>query len=206
MLSRRLRNRLLPSAALLTASLVAAACAESPAGPTPAGPRAALAATTTDTTASAETPVTVAGLRRSSALNATVTMSVTVSNDRGAAFDVPMTGLRVSVPAGALPSNSLTITVTSRPGSMVAYEFGPHGTNFLKPVVLTQSLKNTNYSKLADGAAVELGYFADRSQLDPTRNQAAVTELLPTQADVTKGTLSAQVTHFSGYLVSSGRL
>jgi hypothetical protein len=118
----------------------------------------------------------------------------------GGTISIPQTGLTVNVPAGAV-SRATQITVTAPRGAGVWYEFGPSGTRFAAPLTLTQDLRATNALR---GATFEAGYFVDGT-LDHVRGTAPVKEFLPVTMNGTATALSFKVTHFSGYMVSTGR-
>ena len=61
----------------------------------------------------------------------------------GGRLSLPGAGLTVVVPPFAVASPT-RITVTAVAGNQVAYEFEPHGTHFLVPLVVTQSLVGTS--------------------------------------------------------------
>jgi hypothetical protein len=122
----------------------------------------------------------------------------------GSALEVASAGLRINVPAGAV-SEPTTIVVRVIAGDLVAYDFAPHGMTFAKPIEIQQNLKGTNWYKLDRHARVEAAYFADVGQLDFRAKQAQVNEFLPAAVQVRTARIQFAVTHFSGYLVSSGR-
>jgi hypothetical protein len=123
---------------------------------------------------------------------------------RGGVREFPSAGLRISVPEGAV-SAPVTISVRVIAGDILAYDFAPHGLTFDQPIELQQSLRGTNWYKLDRHAQLEAGYFGDVQQLDPVAKQAQVSEVLPVSVQVRTASVRFQVTHFSGYLVSSGR-
>lgn len=141
-------------------------------------------------------------LTRTSALPADVVVKVRV-DAAGGAFSVPGTGLRVVVPAGAVPGPT-DITATALAGRAVAYEFEPHGITFAQPLQFTQELRGTNWLglPLLDFRAV---YFADRSQVDASKALIGIDEVLPLSVDVLRQQVRFDVRHFSGYGVSTGR-
>jgi hypothetical protein len=148
-------------------------------------------------------PVVATGLLRSTPLTAAVSASFTVKGS-GGRFEVPGTGLSIIVPPGALPKDQpLTITVTALAGDLLAYEFQPHGTRFNKPLQVTQDLRATNWSRRLAGH-IDVGYFAERTDLDLVRKTARVREALPTGVDATGNRVEWDISHFSGYMVSWG--
>lgn len=98
----------------------------------------------------------------------------------------------------------LTISVTALAGQMVAYIFEPHGTKFLKPLTVTQDLSGTNgLLGLQTRPNLSGGYFKSESQLNTRTNTAVIDE---SYRIITDGsTASFDITHFSGYMVSTGR-
>ncbi len=70
----------------------------------------------------------------------------------GGSIEIPQPGLRITVPANALPSD-MTITVTAVPGRILAYEFAPHGVVFLKPLTFSQDLRRTNHGLTNDSSS-----------------------------------------------------
>jgi hypothetical protein len=67
-------------------------------------------------------------------------------------------------------------------------------------------LKGTSFSKLDNHGTVEAAYFASPEQLDEGTDTALVDEFLPVSADLTNAKLKFDVGHFSGYMLSSGRV
>ena len=148
------------------------------------------------------TPVVAPGLLRARPLAAAVTRTYTVTNS-GGYFALAEAGLHIFVPQGAVGRDTpLTMTVTAPAGDVVAYEFGPHGTLFNKPLILVQDLHVTNWQRKT--AALDVGYFANAADLDVTAKTALVRERMPTYLDVNGSRLYWGVDHFSGYMVSWG--
>jgi len=145
--------------------------------------------------------LSVPGLQRNVGLPSNITVSQTIGS-AGGTLSIPAAGVTVVVPAGALASNTV-ITMTARSGRLVAYDFAPHGIVFLKPLVFTQNLAGTNASLLNAGQ-IQLGYYADPSQL--TLVGGLVSELLGGNVNLLAWTYTGQIRHFSGYLISSGRV
>jgi hypothetical protein len=173
-----------------------AACADSTTAPFVSAPSDAPARAIAMSTAPLA-PV----LTRSTPLPTAVRVIALVGS-AGGSFTMPQTGLTVTVPAGAVRKPT-QITVTAPSGAGVWYEFGPSGTKFAVPLTLTQDLRATN-AAAARGATFEAGYFLDGT-LDLARLSAPVKEFLPVAVDGTGTQLSFKVSHFSGYMVSTGR-
>jgi len=117
----------------------------------------------------------------------------------GGRIALPDAGLMIVVPAFALQSPT-TITVTAVAGSQVAYEFEPHGTQFLVPIWATQDLSGTSATQ---GAALYAAYFSNVLDLDLLNGTALVSELFGTTA--WGKAVSFPIRHFSGYLIATGR-
>jgi ZU5 domain-containing protein len=126
----------------------------------------------------------------------------------GGRLALPGAGLTVVIPPFAVASPT-TITVTAVAGSKVAYEFSPHGTQFLVPLLVSQDLSNTNalpaglLSGLLSPKFVA-GYFTSVSDINQVNGTAIVSELLSTVLSLGTKTVTFPVFHFSGYLVATG--
>ena len=142
----------------------------------------------------------VNGLQRTQALAAPITVTKAIGPD-GGTLAIPQAGVTVTVPRGALAATT-TITMTARAGSLVAYDFAPHGITFAKPLVFTQSLAGTNASLLT-APLLALGYYSDPSLL--TAVGGLVSELLSGNVSLLSWTFTAKIPHFSGYMVAVGR-
>jgi hypothetical protein len=150
------------------------------------------------------------GLLRERPLSAPVTVSKVIKW-KGGVISVPGTDFSLVIPRGAFLGESMRISVTAWPGATVAYEFEPHGTQFLAPLTFVQRLGHTNlhHAKIPPGWEHKLSgaYFTDASMIDSETGVAVVSELLP--ADVvgtwTGDALTFPIWHFSGYMASTGR-
>lgn len=140
------------------------------------------------------------GLLRTTPLAAPITVSRTIGY-WGGTLAIPEAGVTVEVPVGALTSDT-KITMTARAGSLVAYDFEPHGITFAKPLAFTQSLKGTNVSLLTV-LQLKLGYYTDPSLLGQTT--ALVSELFGGVGSLLNWTFTAPINHFSGYVVICGQ-
>lgn len=60
----------------------------------------------------------------------------------GGVLAIPGSDFSIIFPKGALTSNT-AITITSDASRYVSYDMKPHGLRFAKPVIVTQSLRNT---------------------------------------------------------------
>jgi hypothetical protein len=142
----------------------------------------------------------VPGLQRTTALAAPITVTKTIGGD-GGTLAIPSAGVTVVIPRGALIAPTV-ITMTARAGTLVAYDFAPHGITFAKPLVFTQQLKGTNASLLT-APLIRLGYYSDPKLL--TATGGLISELLGGVVDTLSWTFTAKIPHFSGYIVTCGR-
>ena len=136
--------------------------------------------------------------------NVPLASSITVTRTIGVAggtLSIPQAGVTVTVPAGAL-SASTVVTMTARAGSLIAYDFTPHGITFAKPLVLTQSLSGTN-ATILNAPLLKLGYYTDPSLL--TALEGLVSELIGGNVYMLSWNFTANIKHFSGYMVGIGR-
>ncbi len=140
------------------------------------------------------------GLQRATPLAADITVTQTVGS-AGGTLSIPAAGVTVVVPAGALATNTV-ITMTARKGSLVAYDFAPHGIVFAKPLVFTQKLAGTNAS-LLNVPDLQLGYYTDPALL--TAVGGTVSELLGGTVNLLSWTYTGNIKHFSGYMIGCGR-
>src|SRR4030095_7317152 len=87
------------------------------------------------------------GLLRTVPLSAPVVVVKTLPSG-GGGISVPGTDFQLQVPNGAFAGKSMTFTITAYAGSVVAYDFQPHGVTFLKPLKAVQQLGHTNWKSL----------------------------------------------------------
>ena len=142
----------------------------------------------------------VNGLQRTTPLAAPITVTKAIGAE-GGTLAIPQAGVTVTVPRGALATTT-TITMTARAGSLVAYDFAPHGVVFAKPLVFSQQLRGTN-ATLLTAPLLGLGYYRDPSLLD--KSGGLVTELLRGTTNTLSWTFTSSIPHFSGYIVTCGR-
>ena len=142
----------------------------------------------------------VKGLQRTSPLAVPITVTKVIGPE-GGTLAIPQAGVTVTVPRGALATTK-TITMTARAGSLVAYDFAPHGVVFAKPLVFSQQLRGTN-ATLLSAPLLGLGYYRDPSLLSKTGG--LVSELLNGTVNTLSWTFTSTIPHFSGYMVSCGR-
>jgi hypothetical protein len=144
-------------------------------------------------------PKVISPINRNTPLRAPVTVEKKIGV-LGGTIVVPNTGLTIVVPPLAVSQNT-NFSVTALAGSALAYDFGPHGTKFLVPLILTQDLHNTDAASrgLLSALSLKLGYYPDANKI------TSVTELLTVGVSLPTQTAIATVWHFSGYIWASGR-
>ena len=188
----RLRSLLtLPVA--LAATFVASGCAVD----SPSAPKATISAPTVPShSTSGSTLWRVTPLQRGTPLANNITVSKSIGL-LGGTIAIPAAGVSVVVPPLAV-TKTTTISITARAGSAFAYDFAPHGTTFVVPLVMTQSLAGSQGGS-ALLSALQLGYYPDGT--DPT----TCSELLNVSVDLLKLTGVSTISHFSGYIFASAR-
>ena len=142
---------------------------------------------------------TAKALLRTTPLPQDITVRQTIGRE-GGVLAIPAAGISVVVPAGALDRET-DITMTARAGSLLAYDFAPHGITFKAPLVFNQKLKGTN-ATLLSATQLKLGYYTDSSLLGKTT--ALVSEVLSGITNVLTWTFTAPIKHFSGYIIICG--
>jgi hypothetical protein len=150
-----------------------------------------------------EPPVLVTSMRRTKQLTRGATAFARI-DARGGRITLKNAGLTLIVPPGAVARPTL-FRATAIRGDMIAYDFAPHGTRFRVPLVVEQSVRQTDWAKDGTWKPCEAAYFKDVRQLDVRRRTALVDEFLPVTYDRRRGTMSFRVEHFSGYMISTGR-
>jgi hypothetical protein len=182
----------------LTAACAVAACADRlPTAPEPSTlDHSSLAATS-----SADV---VRLLKRTDAFASSLTTSGVIG-PRGGHLKIEKAGIRVDFPRGAVTTPTL-ITVTAIRGANVAYSFEPHGITFEQPVTIRQSLRNTVAWKDPALAAALQGAYFERMLVDPTETYARALEHRGGKLKDLGKMLEFTIEHFSGYMVSTGKL
>ena len=143
---------------------------------------------------------TVVVLQRREPLPAPVTVRKSIGY-WGGTITVPSTGLTVRVPVGAV-SSTTEFTVTAPAGRAIAYEFGPHGKQFSKPLTFEQDLRVSTLTEWQlQHVKLQGGYFDDGGLLTDLL-RAVVQELLPALVSTSDMKVRFDIEHFSGYLVA----
>ncbi len=168
-----------------------AACAGDPAAPS--GPLQPTAPNT------AEVSILMATnpLVRDADLPSDITVARTIGSN-GGSISIPQVGFTLTVPRGAVARNT-RFAVTALKGKAVAYEFQPHGTIFLRPLVASQSLTGI---AVPAGSTLQGGYFPTRSLVDASGASALVAEFIPGSVSTRQNTFNWPIRHFSGYIVA----
>ena len=147
--------------------------------------------------------VDVGVLQRTTPLATDLTASATIGKS-GGRIEIVEAGLRVDFPSNSVRSNT-KITITALKGTNVAYVFEPHGLVFKQDPLIRQAFKGTNaFNDHTVRDALEGAYFPDTTYV--VTGHAKIVETRPTFVDVTGSSLRFSVNHFSGYLVSTGRM
>ena len=141
-----------------------------------------------------------AGLERLVPVSRPLTVSRRLTAKAGGTLALPDLKVTLRVPAGAIPRDTMTITMTVIPGKIVAYDFEPHGTKFLKPLTLSIDVKATKHA--LKKSPLFGGYFKSNSQVDAVTGQVGIDEVL--NATLRGNILTLNLWHFSGYMVSTG--
>ncbi|HEX9562782.1 MAG TPA: hypothetical protein VF981_02380 [Gemmatimonadaceae bacterium] len=138
-------------------------------------------------------------LERDVSLRSDVTVRALIGSG-GGRISLPGQGFTLIVPRGAV-RNDTRFSVTAVAGTMVAYEFEPHGTTFRVPLVAIQDLNDTSY-RLRLLSSLTAGYFESRTQLFNLDGTVILNELIPGILSPLTGRFSWPIEHFSGYIVA----
>jgi hypothetical protein len=141
-------------------------------------------------------------LTRDNPLTDAIVTSATIGPN-GGTIEVKDAGLKLTIPKNAIIGSPITITVMAVPGTVIAYQFEPHGTQFAAGLELEQDLKDTGWDKLKINSPLSGGYFKSLDQLNLQNGLSLLDEVLPVGVD--KGKARFNIYHFSGYMVSTGR-
>jgi hypothetical protein len=142
----------------------------------------------------------VLGLERLTAVSKPLTVSKRFTAKDGGTLALSDLNVKLTIPKGALPRDTMTITMTVIPGKIVAYDFEPHGTKFLKSLTLSVDVKATKHA--LKKSPLFGGYFKSNAQVDAANGVVTITEAI--SASLKGNILTLNLWHFSGWMVSSG--
>jgi hypothetical protein len=137
-------------------------------------------------------------LTRKTELTSDITVSAVIGK-AGGRLTIPAAGFELTVPAGAVVSETV-FTVTAISGTLVAYEFGPHGLKFRVPLRAAQDLSGTTWRQVS--LPLTAGYFLDKADLDESSKTALVSEVIEGTTSLISKRFAWQIEHFSGYVVA----
>lgn len=148
---------------------------------------------------------------RKHALKSDITKTQVIGS-QGGKIKIDKAGLTVVFSPGALLRDT-PITVTANAGTLVSYEFGPHGTQFHAPVNIEQDMKQTTSAKKLRQANTLFGGYMVHGVSDIVGDSVKVTELHKSDTKIGKDSLGRPelkkstfvVSHFSGYILISTR-
>lgn len=144
----------------------------------------------------------VSGVLRRTPLTVAQSAAALITPERGGILTLDATGLRVLVPPGAVTS-PVTLSVSARLGSAIAYDFEPHGLRFARGVTVQQNLVGTDWIRhILRG--IQGAYFATDNQVDMNSGAAVVDEMLNSRLDFFRAQMQFTIHHLSGYMVCSG--
>jgi hypothetical protein len=145
-------------------------------------------------------PDTVVVLQRLQALPSNITQTKFIGSG-GGQITIPAAGVTLIVPSGAVDYTT-PITMTALAGRGVAYEFGPTGMKFKKPLTIKQDLSVTSVDpRLLSKLKFQGGYFKSKSDLLGGL-LGIVYELLSATTSADGSIVQFNVNHFSGYLIA----
>lgn len=126
-----------------------------------------------------------------------------VGSDGGTLY-LPNSDFSITFPAGALSAPTY-ISITSDGGDYVSYDMKPHGIKFAKPVIVTQSLRNTRVFGTPNALNAAGAYFP-QDTIDLTNPKALEIETTHIFSN-SRGEAEIetwQLNHFSRYMLASG--
>jgi len=152
--------------------------------------------------------IPVTGIKWSSThVNQTRSVSGTIGYN-GGSLAIGGSDFTITFPKGAL-TTSTWITITSDASGYVSYDMQPHGLKFAKPVIVTQSLKNTAVY-LTPTALKAAGAYFSKDLLDLSGTLKALeietTTIYsaPNSQQLVPAVETWQLNHFSRYMLASG--
>jgi hypothetical protein len=126
----------------------------------------------------------------------------------GGTLQIPTSDFAITFPKGAL-SKATAITIISNDNGYVSYDMRPHGLTFAKPVIVTQSLRNT----AVYGTPTALNSFGAYFSKEPKKLDG-ILKALEIEKTTIYGTPKSknpqpevqtwELKHFSRYMLASG--
>jgi hypothetical protein len=117
----------------------------------------------------------------------------------GGKIELPRAGLTVTVPTGAVLSNT-TFTVTAPAGDLVGYHFAPHGVAFRRPLKASQKLAGTEIGLLQGVVNPPFAGYFEGDELLPVLD---VLEIFGLNVSGLLGVATFEIPHFSGYIIAT---
>jgi hypothetical protein len=139
--------------------------------------------------------------------NQTRTVSASIGYN-GGSLAIGGSDFTITFPKGAL-TTSTWITITSDATGYVSYDMKPHGLQFAKPVIVTQSLKNTAVYKTPVALNAAGAYFSKdlldlSGVLKALEIETTTIYSAPNSQQLVPEIETWQLHHFSRYMLASG--
>lgn len=141
---------------------------------------------------------TVVALRWRTPLRNDITRRAVIGPE-GGSISIEELGFEFTMPEGAVAVPT-PVTVVAVAGSVVAYEFEPHGIRFEERATFSQELEYTELTSVL-GVVMQGAYFKSRDDISRD-GTARVSELIPTRLDYFPLRVKFPIKHFSGYIVA----
>lgn len=140
-------------------------------------------------------------------VNQTRTVSASIGYN-GGTLSMPGSDFTITFPKGAL-STSTWISITSDASGYVSYDMKPHGLRFARPVIVTQSLKNTAVYKTPVALNAACAYFSKdlldlSGVLKALEIETTTIYSAPNGSQLVPEVETWQLNHFSRYMLASG--
>jgi hypothetical protein len=203
-----------PLAAALAATMLGTGCSPDRAvAPSSDSPIPAAAVNSIYTVTNAQPGTTVPVVERSESLETDVSVTETIG-PRGGFLRIGKAGLLVYFSPGAVSAPTV-ITATANAGSLVSYNFEPHGIQFAAPVYVVQNLGQTTLGEQMNAAKTIAGAYtpdgvADISVATATARVSEIHDAYVSTTHASGGHVVLDqaiftIQHFSGYILTGGR-
>jgi hypothetical protein len=139
--------------------------------------------------------------------NETRTVSASIGYN-GGTLSMPGSDFTITFPKGAL-STATWISITSDASGYVSYDMKPHGLRFARPVIVTQSLKNTAVYRTPVALNAAGAYFSQdlldlSGVLKALEIETTTIYSAPNGSQLVPEVETWQLNHFSRYMLASG--